>query len=320
MAVSSDGTLYATAIEKAQAPPSGYANARGFYQIYLYAVDADGRIKTKLGGTITWDTGRDVWIRVASWGTAYAVDDSGGLYGLWPDGRGLFRATGMRLSGTPVIDPTGRVFAGGATLVGLDLQGNDLVGWKSSLANTTAPLFGPDGTIYVGSLRSVYALETGGDVRWVRRLDGLSGFALGGQGYVYSAYQERVSCLASDGQLLWDFATEQPIAAGPEVAPDGTVYVVSEAGLVYALDTQGRKLWSFALQSGPYSQITVDAIGSIYVTDRNQNVYKIKNGGRQSWMAQLPAVAGTPEVGPSGEVYVQALNGELYALSTEIRR
>lgn len=77
------------------------------------------------------------------------------------------------------------------------------------------------------------------------------------------------------GQLSWTLSELQigPISHSPVVGPDGTIYVGSENGVLYAISPEGLILWSFDPQPcitppcnpGGLSAPAVAADGTIYV-------------------------------------------------------
>ena len=138
--------------------------------------------------------------------------------------------------------------------------------WEFQTGGTiyySSPAIGPDGTVYVGSIKmKVYALDgEKGLKKWEFQPEG-NGLlpdapAIGPDGTVYVGVRDGGSVYALDaatGAVKWRFAksTRPPIVIGP----DATLYVsVSDPAdsyqtfhLVYALDgTTGKKLREFSL-------------------------------------------------------------------------
>src|SRR5687768_10172950 len=50
--------------------------------------------------------------------------------------------------------------------------------------------------------------------------------------------------------VLWDFPTDAAVFAAPSVAPDGTVYVGTAGGTIYAISASGDELWKYNVQGG----------------------------------------------------------------------
>jgi outer membrane protein assembly factor BamB len=72
-----------------------------------------------------------------------------------------------------------------------------------------------------------------------------------GIGYIGSTDQNVYAFNASNGKVIWNFATKAPIYSTPAVV-NGYVYTGADDGNVYCLDaTTGGLVWSVALPAGP---------------------------------------------------------------------
>ena len=49
-----------------------------------------------------------------------------------------------------------------------------------------------------------------------------------------------------DGTIIWSFETDDGIEAGPIIGADGTIYVASHDGYLYAINPDGSEKWSFS--------------------------------------------------------------------------
>jgi outer membrane protein assembly factor BamB len=169
---------------------------------------------------------------------------------------------------------------------------------------------GPDGTIYatnfVGwlfALKDSSSSANGLDLAWRFRPPNGSPFhctpAVGRDGTIYCAftvgtgaaargtlYAVRAPSSGLDGQVVWQ--TDLPpgnVQNTPSQGPDGTLYIVNVAGMLYAIDpTSGQVKWTAQIGTPQPAQF-----------------------------GQTVKVA--PAVGPDGTVYVGALTGSLYAVS-----
>jgi outer membrane protein assembly factor BamB len=112
----------------------------------------------------------------------------------------------------------------------------------------------------------------------------------------------------------WTFDTGDSVESSPAVA-DGSVYVGSDNGQVYALDAAtGHSRWSYRTGSAVWSSPAV-ASGTVYTGSNNGTVYALSAAtGKLRWsyptgkvVDSSPAVAGTM-------VYVGSDNGRVYAL------
>jgi outer membrane protein assembly factor BamB len=316
LAVAPDGTIYVAGFAPAEEPPPGYSSADGFRQLCLYALDAQGQITRRVAGTVTRES-PEVWVQVSSWGAGMAVDAEGGLYGLLPAGRERFNPAGVSVSGPPAIGPRGEMYVGGTGgLKVLQLEGNEPLDVFASTGSSFAspPALGEDGSLYFVSSHGgrFYGLSAGGDVLWETRARGVHRPVLAGDRLCIT-HGQWLSAFATTGQLMWEFDAGAPLVTAPAPAPDGTVYVATESGLVYAVD-QGSKRWSFPLELPVAAGLSVDSEGALFVSDRRGKVYAIGPDGERRWTFEIPPPAGTPVPGPDGTVYVAAGDGRVYAI------
>ncbi len=116
----------------------------------------------------------------------------------------------------------------------------DAVAWRSGI---TSPAVGPDGTIYVGHLDGIYAVQntpTGavehGRVLWSLSTAQIVGSpAVGADGRVYFGSTDGFLYCAKDGNLIWQVKTSGQLNSSPAIGADGTVFAVSDDGWLYAV-------------------------------------------------------------------------------------
>jgi outer membrane protein assembly factor BamB len=186
------------------------------------------------------------------------------------------------------------------------------------------PALAPDGTVYL-------AFSEGGNTANAK-----------GTLYALRAPQEGI-----EGQVMWAVSLGPGRqTSSPTLGPDGTVYVVSGSGWLFALSAAGQVLWT--VQTGPAlkSAPALSPDGStVYVASMNGKLFAVAPPGPGSLQASVrwtfefaqfggraPAVvtkAGTPgpagadgigtgaspTIGPDGTVYIGANNSNLYAIT-----
>jgi hypothetical protein len=314
--VSHENVLFAAGTEPSD-PPPGYASVEVFSRTALYAFDAQGKLKTKVVGRIgrRVETFESLQLCLAPWGAAYGIDSQGGLYGLWPDGRGAFRVSGVRgsISGPPVVAANGRVFVGGSSLWGLDLEGHDPIGLQLPVEGVSAPSIAPDGTFYTASLRGVHAIAEDGRPLWFRKMEYPRRPILDPGFSLYVAGPRMLTSLTLDGSVQWEFPLEGDAGTAPVVAPDGTVHIGTQSGLLYAFTRAGRLKWTRPLAAPISHEMTLDAGGDLWVGDTTGGLYRIDAEGKERWRGSVPAAPSTPQIGSDGVLYVLA-DQKLYAL------
>ena len=196
--------------------------------------------------------------------------------------------------------------------------------WTYDTGGSTysSPAIGEDGTIYVGSADSVYAIAPNGRRRWAVAVGGyaISSPAVGEDGTVYiGARDGRLYALRGrDGAFKWaPFETGDEIWSSPTIDAQGaTIYVGSFDGNLYAVNaTTGTARWAFRVGDEIASSPAIGRDGTIYVGALNSHVYAINADGTERWRFEtLGDVASSPAIGPDGTIYVGSLDGALYAL------
>jgi hypothetical protein len=114
----------------------------------------------------------------------------------------------------------------------------------------TRPAVGPDGTIYaVGNYGHLYAVTPDGALKWVRTA-GDGTVDVDSQGRVFCAGGGGIQAYSPDGDRLWTFQIDTPLLAGPNVGPDGRIYIVDNIRWLgnirgaMVLDRNGNLLWN----------------------------------------------------------------------------
>jgi outer membrane protein assembly factor BamB len=123
------------------------------------------------------------------------------------------------------------------------------------------------------------------------------------------------------GTLLWSYNAGNTITASPTLAPDGTIYITTYAGL-YAITNAGSNKWTFPAGQNLSCSPTIGSDGTIYFGDGNANFRAINPDGSQKWMFALQpefqysvAYDSTPAIGPDGSIYFTA-SGRLYSFTS----
>jgi len=283
-------------------------------------------------------------------GTIYIGNFPGNLFALRDPGNGdrlemLWRFHPPRASSfhsTPALGPDGTVYigfsTGGATpqaratfyALRAPSNGRDAeVVWSIDLGGpgrqTSSPTLGPDGTIYVASgAGRLFAIAPDGTVRWTAETAPPgSGEAIPGSG-------------------------ETITKASPALGSDGTVYLPSINGKLYAVappvqgGTEGTVRWTFDFGEhlgptpfptasppppgvngiGSGASPTIGPDGTIYLGANNSNFYAIAPDGTLKWLyeaeRELGGIWSTAALTPDGStLYFGANKGGIYALSAQ---
>ena len=122
---------------------------------------------------------------------------------------------------------------------------------------TAAPRLGDGDTLFVsGENLRLYALAPDGEMRWTYAAQGTERFigsaAPGLEGSVYQADSRGVvyALEATSGLERWRFSVPEQagrLVTGPAVAPDGSLYLITDRGFVYAINPDGSMRWAAGL-------------------------------------------------------------------------
>ncbi|MBV9960202.1 MAG: VCBS repeat-containing protein [Acidobacteria bacterium] len=288
---------------------------------------ADGRVKWRFQADAPYFQGRPA---IGPDGSVYALDVSGHLYALTPDG-------GLRwiFSGRfPAVQSVSRgadgtiYFAGGNTIYALNNDGS----LKWQIADPTGaqveagPNVGPDGNIYAvtedlnvsGGLGAI-TISPGGQILHQRT----------GYNHAYgSAYYNREIVFGQPNQFYFSlnnldgnsglqffqlggiFRTAKPAGNRytPAVAPGGTVYIVTvdlensyaELG---AFDANGNRVGTFfGNGTRALTNPDVGADGTIYITRNDSLVTALNPNGTQRWQFTGAGFLGSPTVNAQNSV------------------
>jgi len=118
------------------------------------------------------------------------------------------------------------------------------------------------------------------------------------------------------GTQKWAFTTGGKISfSSTAVGADGTVYVGSEDGSLYAVNPNGTPKWAFNSGGAIVSSPAIAADGTVYVGSFDGNLYAVRPNGTQKWVFYAHPFVSSPAVGIDGTVFVGS--GPLYAVNPE---
>lgn len=115
---------------------------------------------------------------------------------------------------------------------------------------------------------------------------------------------------------LWEFQTDDEIASSPCISSDGTVYVGSDDGYLYAAKG-GNKVWDFEIGDRiSNASPCVGPDGTVYMGSLFVNKLFAVKDGEKVWEFDTHAgINTTPCIGPDGTVHVGCIDRKLYALA-----
>ena len=135
-----------------------------------------------------------------------------------------------------------------------------------------------------------------------------AGVSLGLDGTVYVSSKEGVLyAVDSLGHLLWSYNSGEPIYSSPLVSSDGALTVASGSEVI-RLDAAGNLLWKYTTIGTVFAPLAETAEGTIYVSDFNRNFYAIAWDGSLCWqITPGSSIYGSVKSGP-----VIGANGKVY--------
>ncbi len=191
----------------------------------------------------------------------------------------------------------------------------------------SAPAFGPDGTVYIGSaghgMSAVVAVNAEGKIKWTYtppegggRITSSPAVSVAAE-TVYVASSKARGCLLAlgfDGSLKWRYKVGDQVTCSPAIGSDGTVYFGSRDEYLYAVDKNGKEKWKYKTGDRVLSSPAVDAEGKIFFGSHDHYLYCLSPKGKLIWKCLTGgSVLSSPAIGADGTVYVGSADGYLYA-------
>jgi outer membrane protein assembly factor BamB len=327
--------------------PDGTIYVGSKYQ-RVYALDpADGARKW----TFTTEGGVYGRPAIGPDGTIY-VSSTHMIYALNPTGAQKWTFKIKSAYTRPAIGADGNIYvASDSEVYALNpANGAKKWSWNSRRGGTIYLNVGPDGTIYVGAPLdhvyadnpAVYALNpatgtqkwsfTPEEAKYFDRVE-FSRPAIGPDGTIYvcgTAYSYEgffgsrveggsVYALNPNGSQKWSSAIKNSWVRSPAIGADGTIYVGTGDGHVYALaPSDGAKKWSFKTEGRVFSTPATGADGTIYLGSRDYHVYALHQDGTKKWSFKTGGVVdSSPAIGADGTIYVGSDDHHIYALNPD---
>ncbi|WP_159881544.1 outer membrane protein assembly factor BamB family protein [Paenibacillus puerhi] len=155
--------------------------------------------------------------------------------------------------------------------------------------------------------------------RWVFEAGGAinsSSPAIGADGTVYvGSVDGKLYAVDKKGTKKWEFATKTAVYSSPAIGADGTVYVGSGVHL-YAITPDGKRKWAFEAGGGIYSTPAIGADGTVYVECEDGKLYALMPDGMKRWEFKTGGgMSGKPAIDSNGTIYVGSRDKKLYAIN-----
>lgn len=107
--------------------------------------------------------------------------------------------------------------------------------------------------------------------------------------------------------------------SAPAVGDDGTLYLGSQDGKVYAVSTQGSVKWSFTTGKAVRSTPALGADGTVYIPSQDGKLYALTKEGNKKWEFAIGVslLDASPTVAADGTIYLGADDNKLYAINPD---
>ncbi len=135
--------------------------------------------------------------------------------------------------------------------------------------------------------------------------------------------------LASSGRLmaedmhysatdLWKFRIAGGSRSSPALGLDGTIYVGSWEGYLFAFNPNGALRWRFRTGFEITSSPAVGPDGTVYVGCRDHRLYAVTPAGQKRWAVKTGGwVDASPAIGTNGIIYCGSWDKKFYALNPD---
>jgi hypothetical protein len=238
----------------------------------------------------------------------------------------------------PAIGPEGNIYvtassapgSGVAKLFAVNPNGTQKWNFKLNGSVASSPVVALDGTIYVVSEVSIFAISSSGIKKWEwkdPKAAGIGSLALAANGTIFTGhvgagvYLRDIMSISPDGVMKWTTNLSGTSHSGLTVGTDGKIYLISnDYGTanypLRAVDPgTGSVLWSLPLGGWDTSSMAIGADGTIYKPLGNK-LTAVKPDGAIKWQYVFPNNCGVPSIGLDGTVYTVVASSGLFALSS----
>ena len=124
-------------------------------------------------------------------------------------------------------------------------------------------------------------------------------------------------------RLRWSFRSESSLEASPVISRDGTIYLASTDGRLYAFTSRGILKWTFAAGDAIVATPAIGPDGIVHLGDIAGTYYAVRPDGSLKWSRQLTGgalerrVTAPPAVAGSGQSFVGSWNDRLYSFGPD---
>ena len=140
-------------------------------------------------------------------------------------------------------------------------------------------------------------------------------------------------------ELLWSYKTDLSVESSPVIGTDGTIYIGSHDGYLYALNSSGTLKWKFEVAKPVYDERwnvskaimatpAIDKNGTVYINGSSNYLHAIGSDGKEKWRFFTKwgnDFWNSPTIGNDGIIYIGTARNDgntgnpagLYAISPD---
>ncbi len=194
--------------------------------------------------------------------------------------------------------------------------------WEIALSNrgenSSAPVIGTDGTIYVpcSDVGTLCDIKPDGALQWTYATNYpiFSSPAVGSNGMIYLTDNGSLYALSPTGALQWSDSTES-FSSTPAIGSNDVIYIEAGNNMLYAFSSTGVLQFSSTIFNGTdyfafASPPVIAPDGTIYLTLRGNianTLYAVNPDGTFQWTREFGAYSvfgSPPAIGIDGTIYV----------------
>ncbi len=171
---------------------------------------------------------------------------------------------------------------------------------------------------------TIYAVENGTGsppaTMWVNTTSAVGktvapALQVGDQVFVGTNDSTFIAMDATNGTELWRFGESEEAIWGQPAYQNGTVYITSVDGMVFALDANsGEKKWEYELEGAIAGGVVLNE-NTLYVADFASHVHALSTStGEEQWLAVADDSTWSTPAYADGTVFFTDISGTIYAV------